>query len=162
MVLALGRLLRLGGPPPLASRYRDVRRVCVEVNRARIVAVSEWSECAREIERNPSAGVRAQSTHAPSSRAAGIFIVRMLYLFLPIPPRTRLIVVEVRWPPILRLPYRRNQSTRHTFATWLLSDSADLWVQGQLGHASTASRPTPTARYSGNATRPPRPGWIGA
>jgi integrase len=37
------------------------------------------------------------------------------------------------------LPYRRYHSTRHTYATWLLSDGADLrWVQHQLGHSTVA------------------------
>jgi integrase len=44
------------------------------------------------------------------------------------------------WTPLLAkagLPYRRYHSTRHTYATWLLSDGADMrWVQQQLGHAS--------------------------
>jgi integrase len=44
------------------------------------------------------------------------------------------------WKPLLAkagLTYRKYHSTRHTFATWLLSDGADIrWVSKQLGHAS--------------------------
>jgi integrase len=50
--------------------------------------------------------------------------------------------LENVWQPLLAkagLPYRPYHSTRHAFATWLLSDGADMrWVQGQLGHASIA------------------------
>jgi integrase len=46
------------------------------------------------------------------------------------------------WKPLLAkagLTYRKYHSTRHTFATWLLSDGADLrWVQQQMGHATIA------------------------
>jgi integrase len=48
--------------------------------------------------------------------------------------------LEHVWQPLLSksgLPYRKYHATRHTYATWLLSDSADLrWVQQQMGHAT--------------------------
>ena len=50
--------------------------------------------------------------------------------------------LESVWQPLLSkagLPYRKYHATRHTYATWLLSDGADLrWVQQQLGHATVA------------------------
>jgi len=50
--------------------------------------------------------------------------------------------LENVWQPLLSkagLTYRPYHATRHTFATWLLSDGADMgWVSLQLGHATIA------------------------
>lgn len=44
------------------------------------------------------------------------------------------------WRPLVRqsgLPYRKYHATRHTYATWLLEDGADIrWVSRQMGHAT--------------------------
>lgn len=44
------------------------------------------------------------------------------------------------WRPLLEaaeLPYRKPHSLRHTFASWLLEDGADIrYVQEQMRHAS--------------------------
>jgi len=46
------------------------------------------------------------------------------------------------WQPLLAkagLPHRKYHATRHSFATWMLDEGADVrWVQAQLGHATIA------------------------
>ena len=46
------------------------------------------------------------------------------------------------WRPLLtatKLPYRKPQAMRHSYATWLLEGGADIrWVQRQFGHATIA------------------------
>ena len=44
------------------------------------------------------------------------------------------------WKPLMKksgLPYRNYHATRHSYATWLLEDGANIhWVSKQLGHAT--------------------------
>jgi integrase len=67
------------------------------------------------------------------------------------------------WRPLLtkaRLPYRRYHATRHTYATWLLADGADLrWVQRQMGHASIGQTADTYGHVQPAATRWRPPGW---
>jgi integrase len=49
---------------------------------------------------------------------------------------------ESVWQPLLAkagLPHRKYHATRHSYATWMLDEGADVrWVQAQLGHATIA------------------------
>jgi integrase len=49
---------------------------------------------------------------------------------------------ENTWQPLLSkagLPHRKYHATRHSYATWMLDEGADVrWVQAQLGHATIA------------------------
>jgi len=46
------------------------------------------------------------------------------------------------WQPLMAkaaLPHRKYHATRHSYATWMLDEGADVrWVQAQLGHATIA------------------------
>ena len=48
--------------------------------------------------------------------------------------------LEHVWQPLLkvaRLPYRKPHAMRHSYATWMLEEGADLrYVKDQMGHAS--------------------------
>lgn len=48
--------------------------------------------------------------------------------------------LEHVWQPLLaaaKLPYRKPHAMRHSYATWMLEEGADLrWVKDQMGHSS--------------------------
>jgi integrase len=64
--------------------------------------------------------------------------------------------VESVWQPLLAksaLPYRKYHSTRHSFATWMLDEGADVrWVERWATRRS-ARRPTPTRIWTAPSTR---------
>jgi integrase len=72
--------------------------------------------------------------------------------------------LEHVWQPLLaasKLPYRKYHATRHSYATWLLSDGADLrWVQRQMGHATIGQTADTYGHVQPERHEAPRPGWI--
>lgn len=136
-----------------ALRWSDV-----ETERAWVTVQRTWSDKGRRLEackngemrrvKIPAALLEALRVHRENTALEGSvkgWTPEQRALVFPT-PAGRIMrhghFVESVWQPLLAkagIPYRKYHATRHSFATWMLDEGADVrWVQAQLGHATIA------------------------